>query len=50
MDEDDGDNDLDEDPILEYKTVPHFCGINRIRVSHVVLLLKHATAVVIMCL
>lgn len=29
---DDDENDLDEDPILEYKTVPHFGGVNRVRV------------------
>ena len=39
--EDDEDEDLDEDPILEYKQIPHFGGINRIRAmtypeSHIV--------------
>lgn len=31
MSDDDDDDDLDEDPILEYKAIPHFGGINRIR-------------------
>lgn len=30
--EDEDENDLDEDPILEYKTIPHFGGVNRVRV------------------
>lgn len=29
-DDDDGDN-LDEDPILEYRSAPHFGGVNRVR-------------------
>ncbi|KAJ3233294.1 ribosome biosynthesis protein rrb1 [Chytriomyces hyalinus] len=41
MDEDSGDEDLDDDPVLEYKTVPHNGGVNRVRVmphpeSHIV--------------
>ncbi|KAJ3007815.1 ribosome biosynthesis protein rrb1 [Thoreauomyces humboldtii] len=40
-DEDDDDEDLDEDPILETRQIPHFGGVNRIRVmphseSHIV--------------
>lgn len=30
---DDDDDDLDEDPILESKTVSHYGGVNRLRVS-----------------
>ncbi|KAI8821671.1 WD40-repeat-containing domain protein [Fimicolochytrium jonesii] len=30
--EESGDDDLDDDPILEYKTVPHYGGVNRVRV------------------
>jgi ribosome assembly protein RRB1 len=32
-DSDDSDDDLDEDPILEFKRIPHDGGVNRIRVS-----------------
>ncbi|KAJ3087917.1 ribosome biosynthesis protein rrb1, partial [Quaeritorhiza haematococci] len=30
-DDDSDDENLDDDPILEYKTIPHFGGVNRIR-------------------
>ncbi|KAJ3392940.1 ribosome biosynthesis protein rrb1 [Entophlyctis sp. JEL0112] len=41
MDEDSGDEDLDDDPVLEFKTVPHNGGVNRVRAmqhpdSHIV--------------
>ncbi|KAI9350819.1 WD40-repeat-containing domain protein [Obelidium mucronatum] len=35
MDEDSGDEDLDEDPILEFKTVPHNGGVNRFGKVHI---------------
>ncbi|KAJ3096754.1 Glutamate-rich WD repeat-containing protein 1 [Physocladia obscura] len=40
-DDDDDDDNLDEDPILEFKTVPHHGGVNRVRAmqhseSHIV--------------
>ncbi|KAJ3221874.1 ribosome biosynthesis protein rrb1 [Clydaea vesicula] len=31
IEEDDDENDLDEDPILEHREIPHYCGVNRIR-------------------
>ncbi|KAI8610792.1 WD40-repeat-containing domain protein [Chytriomyces sp. MP71] len=41
MDDDSGEEDLDDDPVLEYKTVPHNGGVNRVRAmqhpeSHIV--------------
>jgi ribosome assembly protein RRB1 len=33
-DEESDDDNLDEDPILEYKTIPHEGGVNRIRYIH----------------
>ncbi|KAH9965105.1 WD40-repeat-containing domain protein [Lactifluus volemus] len=30
-DEDDDEDNLDEDPVLEYRSVPHFGGVNRVR-------------------
>ncbi|RXW22574.1 hypothetical protein EST38_g3289 [Candolleomyces aberdarensis] len=29
--EDDDENDLDEDPIIEFRSIPHYGGVNRIR-------------------
>ena len=32
-DDDDQDDDVDEDAVLEYKTIPHLGGVNRVRAA-----------------
>ncbi|KAI8926882.1 WD40-repeat-containing domain protein [Entophlyctis helioformis] len=31
MDDEENEDDLDDDPVLEYRSIPHFGGVNRIR-------------------